>query len=69
MKDYVGKDILPGSTLVYPIRRGSTMLLRSAIVISADGDRIHASTTAKRGGQEYTVEISLLHPTRAVVVG
>jgi len=68
MKDYVGKDILPGSTLVYPIRRGSTMVLRTARVSATVGDTISALTMARRGNQEYELLIELVHPTRTVVV-
>lgn len=68
MKDFLGREISPGDTLVYPVRRGSVMVLKSARVYAVS-DRVLAYTRAVRGTTEYEMSVELEHPTRCVVTG
>ena len=68
-KDYADQSIVPGDTIVYPVRRGNNMWLTDAKV----------STVARRGGEWYiegvtltkngrTQRVIIKQPARCVVV-
>ena len=45
--DFLGRTIVVGDTLVYPVRRGSKMWLNRIAVTKAESDMIHG--TSPRG--------------------
>lgn len=46
--DFLGRVIVTGDTLVYPVRRGSRMWLNRIEVTKVESDRVHGITDAQR---------------------
>lgn len=46
--DFLGRVIVVGDILVYPVRRGSRMWLNRIEVTKTESDRIHGVTNAER---------------------
>lgn len=69
MKDFLGKEITEGKTIVYPIRRGSWVGMGKARVFAVGGNNVLSGiVTATRNGREYEMVVSLAKPSRCVVV-
>lgn len=60
MKDFMNVEIEIGDIVVYPVRRGSTMYLKSATVAEIDKTIVCLSSEGRR--------VTLLHPRRCVIV-
>lgn len=52
-KDYMGREIKAGDTLVYPVRRGSSMWLNRLLVTQAIADAV---TGTNPDGRRITVK-------------
>lgn len=40
MKDFLGREIKVGDTVVYPVRRGSRLWMNRMTVVTTDADRL-----------------------------
>lgn len=65
LKDKFDREIKAGDTVVYPVRRGSQMDLKSAIVTDIVGSEIHALTV---GVDDRSINVKLRHSQRCAVV-
>lgn len=61
MKDFLGRDIVAGNDVVYPVRRGSNMWLSRMKVLSTEGDRL-------RGNNPEGRQVTLTNLANVVVV-
>lgn len=62
--DKLGREIKQGDTIAYPVRRGSKVDLKTAIVTGFT-DCIEALTV---GVDDRSINVKLRHPGRCVVV-
>ena len=65
LKDKFDRTINTGDTVVYPVRRGSQMDLKSAVVTGIVGEEIHALTV---GADDRSINVKLKHPKRCAIV-
>ena len=61
MKDFLGREIKAGDTVIYPVRRGSRLWMNRMTVVSADGNRLAGVNLEGR-------RISLSHVANVTVV-
>ena len=61
MKDFLGREIKPGDTVIYPVRRGSRLWMNRMTVVSAVGDRLAGVNPEGR-------RVSLSHVANVTVV-
>lgn len=62
--DFLGRVIVVGDTLVYPVRRGSRMWLNRIEVTKTESDRVHGLSKTNR-----TVQLTNLNNTVVVRPG
>jgi len=63
MKDFLGHEIRKGDTVIYPVRRGSSMWLKRMIVQQVDEQEKMVIGTNDNGRR-----VNLMRPERSVVV-
>ena len=65
VKDFTGRQITTGVKLAYPVRRGSTMCLRSMVVNAVS--KIDGVTTIS-GINDKGSSVKLIQPSRTVII-
>jgi hypothetical protein len=56
MKDFLGRDIVAGNDVVYPVRRGSSMWLSRMKVLSTEGGKLRGNNPEGRQIQLTNLE-------------
>lgn len=66
-KDYFGNEILAGSTVVYPVRQGSSMWLQHMIVSHIEIIRAQTPVFKLHGTNSDGKLVKLEHPERCII--
>ena len=66
--DFIGQKIKLGDTVVYPVRRRSTMTLKKATVCEVPGNHVSSAIGGISCLKEDGQRVVLRHPTRCIVV-
>jgi len=67
-KDYTGKPIKSGFTVVYPVRQGSAMWLQHMIISHIEVIRAHDPIFKLHGTNRDGKLVKLKHPDRCIII-